>query len=134
VHGQYHYPDTGGPRLRGALHNVGHELGRDTIKRILAKHGLPAPARGKTMPWRTFLKAHPGVIAAADLFTVAVVTLRGLVRYFVLFVIDLESRRVHIARLVRQPRDVWMQQVARNLTDGVDRGLLEPGQCRSVCE
>jgi len=50
------------------------------------------------MPWRTFLKAHPGVIAAADFFTNEVVTLCGLVRYFVLFVIDLESRSVHIAQ------------------------------------
>jgi putative transposase len=42
------------------------------------------------------------------------------VRYLVWFVIDLESRRVHIAGLVRHPHDAWIQQVARNLADSVD--------------
>jgi transposase InsO family protein len=80
----------------------------------------PAPKRGKTMPWKTSLKAHFGVIAATDFFTVEVLTLGGLVRYVVWFVIDLESRRVHIAALIRHPHDAWIQQVARNLTDSVD--------------
>jgi putative transposase len=80
----------------------------------------PAPKRGKTMPWKTFLKAHFGVIAATDFFSIEVLTLGGLVRYIVWFVIDLESRRVHIAGLVRQPHDAWIQQIARNLTDRVD--------------
>ena len=51
-------------------------------------------------------------------------TLTGLVRQLVLFVIDLESRRVHIAGIVRQPHAAWMMQVARNLTDSVD-GFLQ---------
>jgi putative transposase len=118
-------PTWGYTRLRGALGNLGHELGRNTIKRILADHGLaPAPKRGKTMPWKTFLKAHFGVIAATDFFTVEVLTFTGLVRYVVLFVIDLESRRVHIAGVVRQPHGAWIQQVARNLVDNVD-GFLK---------
>src|SRR5262245_40021387 len=52
-------PSWGYTRIRGALGNLGHDLGRNTIKRILQERGLePAPARGKTMPWKTFLKAH----------------------------------------------------------------------------
>ncbi len=114
-------PSWGYTRIRGALRNLGHTLGRNTIKRILLAHGLePAPSRGKTMPWKTFLKAHFGMIAATDFFSVEVLTLKGLVRYVVLFVIDLESRRVHIAGVVRQPHSAWMKQVARNLTDAVD--------------
>jgi hypothetical protein len=114
-------PSWGYTRIRGALRNLGHELGRNTIKRILAEHGLePAPKRGKTMPWKTFLKAHFGVIAATDFFSVEVLTLGGRVRYVVWFVIDLESRRVHIAGLVQCPHDAWIQQIARNLTDSVD--------------
>src|SRR5678816_3231691 len=114
-------PSWGYTRIRGALRNLGHELGRNTIKRILSEHGLePAPKRGKAMPWKTFLRAHFGVIAATDFFSVEVLTLRGLVRYVVLFVIDLASRRVHIAGLVRHPHDAWIQQIARNLTDSVD--------------
>ena len=44
----------------------------------------------------------------------------GLVRYFVLFVIDLRTRRVHIAGIDAQPSQAWMAQVARNLTDATD--------------
>ena len=64
-------PTWGYTRLRGALKNLGHELGRNTIKRLLAEHGIaPAPERGRSMSWSTFLKAHWGAIAATDLFTV----------------------------------------------------------------
>ena len=51
-------------------------------------------------------------------------SLTGLVRYSILFVIDIETRRVHIAGLVRQAHGAWMKQVGRNLTDGVD-GFLK---------
>ena len=69
------------------------------------------------MPWKTFLKAHWGAIAAADFFSVEVLTRAGLVRYLVLFVIDLKTRRVHIAGVTSQADGTWMAQVARNLTD-----------------
>ena len=112
-------------RIRGALRNLGHVLGRNTIRRILLEHGLePAPARGQRMPWKTFLKSHLGVIAATDFFTVEVLTLAGLVRYFVLFVIDIKTRRVQIAGIVRHPHGTWMKQVARNLTDEIE-GFLK---------
>ena len=108
-------------RIRGALANMGHEVGRNTVKRILTEHGIePAPARDKRTPWNTFLKAHWGAIAATDLFTVEVLTARGLIRYFVLFVIDLETRRVEIAGIVHQPYEDWMKQIPRNLTDAMD--------------
>jgi len=111
-------PSWGYTRLRGALANVGLDLGRSTIQRILAEHGIePAPRRGRTMPWKTFLKAHWGAIAAADLFSVEVLTRGGLVRYLVLFVIDLKTRRVHIAGVTCAADGAWMAQVARNLTD-----------------
>lgn len=121
-------PSWGYTRLRGALSNLGYELGRNTIKRILIGAGIdPAPERGKQMSWSTFLRAHWGAIAATDFFTVEVLTLVGLVRYHVLFVIDLASRRVHIAGIVREPYDAWMRQIARNLTDALD-GFLLPHQ------
>ena len=100
---------------------MGHEVGRNTVKRILAEHGIePVPARDKRTPWSTFLKAHWGAIAATDFFTVEVLTARGLIRYFVLFVIDLKTRRVEIAGIVHQPNEDWMKQIARNLTDAMD--------------
>jgi len=78
------------------------------------------------MSWATFLKAHWSAIAAMDFFSVEVVTLTGLVRYFVLIVIRLETRRVEVAGIVQQPYGRWMAQVARNLTD-VGAGFLPDG-------
>ena len=111
-------PTWGYTRIRGALYNLGHDIGRNTIKRILLDNGLdPAPLRGRTISWETFLKAHWGAIAATDFFSVEVLTRVGLVRYFVLFVIDLKTRRVEIAGIAQQPDGEWMKQIARNLTD-----------------
>jgi putative transposase len=108
-------------RIRGALRNLGHEIGRNTIKRILAENGFdPAPLRKQPMSWETFLKAHWGAIAATDFFSVEVLTRTGLVRYFVLFILDLRSRRVEIAGIARRPDGEWMKQIARNLTDAED--------------
>ncbi len=59
-------------------------------------------------------------IAATDFFSVEVVTRSGLVRYFVLFVIDLKTRRIEIAGILSQPDGAWMNQIARNLTDAED--------------
>jgi len=117
-------PGWGYTRIRGALFNLGHEVGRNTIKRILADAGLePAPERNRRTPWKTFLKAHWKAIAAIDFFTVEVVAVRGLVRYFVLFVVDIPSRRVHIAGITHNLSGAWMAQVARNLTDAGKRFL-----------
>ncbi len=111
-------------RICGALYNLGHVIGRNTVKRILLDNGVdPAPLRSKGMSWSTFLKAHWGAIAATDFFSVEVLTRAGLVRYFVLFLIDLQTRKVEVAGIVQQPDGRWMQQVARNLTD-VDTGFL----------
>jgi putative transposase len=118
-------PSWGYTRLRGALAHLGHELGRNTIKRILLDHGIePAPERRKRIPWKTFLQAHWEVIAAADFFTVEVLTMHGVVRYFVFFVIELRTRKVEIAGITANPHGRWMQQIGRNLTDAVDGFLL----------
>jgi putative transposase len=117
-------PKWGYTRIQGALNNLGHEISRNTIKRILLDNGFdPAKFRRIGMSWRTFLKAHWGVIAATDFFTVEVMTWRGLVRYMVLFVIDLQTRRVEIAGISRSPDGQWMTQLARNLTDA-ESGFL----------
>ena len=72
----------------------------------------------------TFIKAHWGAIAATDLFTVEVVNPFGLVRYHVLFVIDIATRCVYIGGITSDPNGEWMKQVARNLTDMWDGFLL----------
>ena len=79
------------------------------------------------MSWRTFVRSHAHLIAAADFFTTEVWTARGLVRYFTLFVIDVATRRVHIAGTTTNPTSAWMEQIARNLTD-CEEGFLT-GRC-----
>jgi hypothetical protein len=60
------------------------------------------------------------VIAAIDFLSVEAITRSGLVRYFVLFVIDLETRRIEIAGILPGPDGACMNQIARNLTDAED--------------
>ncbi len=118
-------PGWGYTRLRDVMRSLGHEIGRTTIASILADHGIePSPERREKTSWSTFLKSHWEVLAAMDFFTVEVVTLHGLVRYSVLFVIELSTRKVHIAGITNQADDAWMRNMARHLTDGFDGFLL----------
>jgi transposase InsO family protein len=122
-------PTWGYTRIRGGLQHLGHDISRNTIKAILKNHGIePAPERGKKTSWKTFLAAHWGGLAAADFFTVEVLTWHGLVRYVVFFVMKLKTRTVEIAGITSQPHEPWMIQMARNLTDPHD-GFLRDAQC-----
>jgi transposase InsO family protein len=108
-------------RIQGALQNLGHQLGRSTIAKVLKEAGLdPAPQRQKQTTWKEFLRSHFAVLSAADFFSVEVWTAVGLVRYHVLFVIRLATREVEIAGIIPEPHGEWTKQVARNLTDGLD--------------
>jgi putative transposase len=114
-------PTWGYTRIRGGMQHLGHFIARNTMKEILKDNGIvPAPERGQRTPWSTFLKAHWEGLAAADFFTVEVLTMGGLVRYFVFFVIRLKTRTVEIAGITSQPCEAWMKQIARNLTDPQD--------------
>jgi transposase InsO family protein len=118
-------PTWGYTRIRGGLKHLGHDVARNTIKAILKDYGIePAPERRTKMPWKTFLAAHWDGLAAADFFTVEVLTVVGLVRYVVRFVMQLKTRTVSIAGITSQPDERWMMQVARNLTDADDGVLL----------
>ena len=76
------------------------------------------------MSWAQFLKLHWEVLAATDFFTVEVATWHGLVTYYVLFVMELATRRVQIAGITPYPTAAFMQQCARQLTDPFDGFLL----------
>ncbi len=119
-------PGWGYTTIRGALFNLGHTVARETVRNILKEHGIvPAPERRKRIPWSTFLKSHWGSMAAADFFTVEVWSCVGLTRYYVLFFIELSSRRVHIAGITEYPHGEWMKQIGRNVTDVVDGFLTD---------
>lgn len=108
-------------RIRDAFDNLGHEISRDTVANILRDHGIePAPERGPHTTWAEFLRRHWEVMAATDFFTVEIWSVTGIVRYQVLFVIRLATREVHIAGISEESHGSWMEQIARNLTDGFD--------------
>ena len=114
-------PQWGYTRIRGTLSHLGHEIARTTVKRILHDHGIdPAPERSRRMPGKTFLQAHGEGRTACDRFTVERLTLAGLPRDLVCFVIALQSRRVTIAGIPPPPYGAWMEQMARNVADPVD--------------
>ena len=105
-------------RIVGALANLGHHVSDQTVGNVLRRHSIePAPKRSQNTTWREFIESHMAVLAGIDFFTVEVLTWRGLVTYYVLFFIHLESRRVSLAGITRHPDEAWMQQMARNATD-----------------
>jgi len=108
-------PTWGYTRIQGAQKNVGHRVGRSTIRRILRAAGLP-PVPQRPTSWQTFLRAHWGAIVGADFFTTEVWTWQGLVTYYTVFVIDLASRRVQILGSTPHPEALFMQQMVRTLT------------------
>jgi transposase InsO family protein len=83
-------PSWGYTRIQGALKNLGHRVARSTIAKILKEEGIP-PSRERPMTWRTFLRAHWHALLAADFFTTEVWTVRGLVTYYTVFVIELHA-------------------------------------------
>ena len=109
--------DWGYDRIAGALANLGYKLCDQTIGNVLQRHGLPpAPERKRTATWPAFIRTHLALLAGTDFFTAEVLTLRGLVTYYVLFFIHLESRQVEIAGITVHPDESWMKQMARNVT------------------
>lgn len=110
-------PSWGYDRIAGALANLGYKVSDQTVGNVLRRHGIPpAPQRKRTTTWASFIRAHLAVMAGTDFFGVEVFTLRGLVTYYVLFFIHLETRRVEIAGITAHPDERWMQQMARNVT------------------
>jgi hypothetical protein len=111
-------------RIQGALANLGHDVGRGTIADILARNGIePAPERERKITWKEFLEQHWDLMVAADFFTVEAWTRRGLQRFIVLFFIELSTQKMKIAGIAPVANGLWMNQIGRNLTDGVDRIL-----------
>ena len=101
-------------RIQGALKNVGHCVGARRFGASRQPVFPPVPHRPTS--WQPVLKAHGGVIAAADFFTTEVWTWRGLVTYYTVFVMDLESRRLQIVSSTPNPNEFFMHQISRTLT------------------
>jgi transposase InsO family protein len=106
-------PRWGYPWIAGELLKLGVRVSPSTVRRLLLSAGLkPAPRR--TGPsWREFLRQQAASTLACDFFSVELLTLR---RYYVLFFIELGSRRVHLAGCTTNPTGGWVTQQARNLS------------------
>jgi transposase InsO family protein len=107
-------PRWGYARIQGEVAKLGHAVGRTTIRAILRRQGIPpAPRRGQGGgTWRQFLAQHRDAVLACDFFTVETLRLKT---FYVLFFLEVRTRRVHFAGCTAHPTAAWVAQQARNL-------------------
>jgi putative transposase len=106
-------PRWGYRRIQGELKKLGVLVSATTVRTVLRGNGLgPAPRRA-SVTWRAFLRAQASAIVATDFFTVETVRLTTL---YVLFSIELGTRRVRLVGVTDHPNGSWVVQRARELS------------------
>jgi len=106
-------PRWGYGKIQGELFKLAISVSQSTIRSILLRHGLmPAPVRNGSIGWKHLMSHYKDHILACDFFTVETIWLKTI---YVLFFIELGSRRVHFAGITSNPNQVWITQQARQL-------------------
>ena len=116
-------PTWGHVRIRGELRKLGHAVAASTIQALLRRHRVPPAPRRAGLSWSAFLRAHAAGLLACDFFTVETVRLQTL---YVLFFLEVRTRRVFVAGCTTYPTASWVTQQARNLTWAVDAAGVRP--------
>ena len=103
-------PRWGYQRIAGELNGLGLKLSATTVRKILREEGIGPAGKRSALSWRTFLRQQANSMLAVDFFTVETISLR---RLYVLFFIELSSRRVHLVGCTTDPTGAWVTQQAR---------------------
>jgi putative transposase len=105
-------PGWGYRRIQGELLGLGIKLAASTVWMILKEAGIEPAPRRLEQSWAEFLRQQAASILECDFFTVDTLFLR---RFYVLFFVELATRRVHLAGITTNPDGRWVTQQARNL-------------------
>jgi hypothetical protein len=103
-------PALGYQRIAGEITGLGLVVSATTVRKILREADIGPAGRRGGLSWRAFLRQQACSILAVDFLTVATIALR---RLYVLFFIELGSRRVHLAGCTANPTGAWVTQQAR---------------------
>ena len=117
-------PTWGCDRIQGEMEKLGHELSDTSVENILKKNGIePAPERKEGGgSWKEFLAAHWDCLGATDFTCVDIWTPTGLKTFYLLFVMELKSRKIQYLRCTTHPNEAWMLEAVQRAT--ADDGIL----------
>ena len=112
-------------RIVGECANLGFLVSATSVASLFDANGIePVTKRGKSPTWSEFLGSHMDVLAAVDFTTIDIWTLSGLKTYYLLFFMEISTRRVHFAGLTQHPNEEWMMEAANKVMNA-DAGFLQ---------